>query len=68
MNKSKIIIEYLYRDAGNYKLYEESVIDNPEVLILSHSVDPENDSISVLKAYAEKHKAINGKWYFCGGN
>lgn len=32
MKKSKIIIEYLYRDAGNYKLFEESVIENPRNL------------------------------------
>jgi len=53
--------------SSQLKRVQESVIDNPEVLILSHSVDPENDSISVLKAYAEKHKAINGKWYFLTG-
>jgi len=34
MNKSKIIIEYLYRDAGNYKLFEEAVIENPKKLSL----------------------------------
>lgn len=31
----KIIIEYLYRDAGNYKLYEEAVIENPRNLTFS---------------------------------
>lgn len=53
--------------SSQLKRVQESILDNPEVLILSHSVDPENDSISVLKAYAEKHKAINGKWYFLTG-
>lgn len=32
MIRKRIIIEYLYRDAGNYKLYEESVITNPDNL------------------------------------
>ena len=30
----RIIIEYLYRDAANYKLYEEAEIDNPDNLSL----------------------------------
>jgi protein SCO1/2 len=49
------------------KRVQEAFIDNPAVLILSHTVDPENDSASVLKAYAEKYKAISGKWYFLTG-
>ncbi|WP_372648045.1 hypothetical protein [Draconibacterium sp.] len=32
--KHRIIIEYLYRDAANYKLYEEAEIDNPDNLSL----------------------------------
>lgn len=35
MGKAKIIIEYLYRDAANYKLYEESILDNPKNLDFS---------------------------------
>lgn len=34
MGKHKIIIEYLYRDAANYKLYEEAEINNPRNLKL----------------------------------
>lgn len=32
--KHRIIIEYLYRDAATYKLYEEAEIDNPNNLSL----------------------------------
>jgi hypothetical protein len=32
MKKSKIVIEYLYREAANYKLYKERIIDNPNNL------------------------------------
>ncbi|WP_347839257.1 hypothetical protein [uncultured Draconibacterium sp.] len=32
--KHRIIIEYLYRDAANYKLFEEAEIDNPNNLSL----------------------------------
>lgn len=42
--------------------------DDPEVMILSHTVDPEEDSPSTLNAYAEKHNAIKGKWYFLTGD
>lgn len=34
MKKHKIIIEYLYRDAGNYKLFTETEIANPKNLTL----------------------------------
>jgi len=32
--KHRIIIEYLYRDAGNYKLFKEAEIDIPNNLSL----------------------------------
>ncbi|WP_163322656.1 hypothetical protein [Draconibacterium mangrovi] len=32
--KHRIIIEYLYRDAANYKLYEEAEFSNPKNLSL----------------------------------
>lgn len=35
MKKHTIIIEYLYRDAGNYKLYQECEIENPNNLTLN---------------------------------
>lgn len=34
MRKHKIVIEYLYRDAANYKIYKESIIENPKNLSL----------------------------------
>ena len=42
--------------------------DDEEIKILSFTVDPKNDSIKALKAYAESHHAINGKWHFFTGN
>lgn len=41
--------------------------DDQEVMILSFTVDPQTDTPSRLKAYAEKHNAIKGKWYFLTG-
>lgn len=40
----------------------------PNVKIISHTVMPEEDRVPVLKAYADKHKAIKGKWNLVTGN
>lgn len=42
--------------------------DKPNFLILSHTSDPEYDSIPVLKAYAEKHGADAKNWHFLTGD
>lgn len=42
--------------------------DKPDFRILSHTVDPEHDSVSVLKAYAEKHGADARNWWFMTGS
>ncbi len=49
------------------KRVQEAFIDDPNILILSHTVDPETDTKEVLDAYAKKYKAIPGKWYFMTG-
>ena len=41
---------------------------NPDIIFLSHSVDPEHDQPAQLKAYAQKYDAIPGKWYFLTGS
>ncbi|MBO9153114.1 SCO family protein [Chitinophaga sp. GCM10012297] len=41
---------------------------NPNFMILSHTSDPDYDSIPVLKAYAEKHGADAKNWHFLTGN
>lgn len=47
---------------------QEYFKNDPEIKFLSHSVTPEMDSVSVLKAYALKNGAINGKWEITTGN
>lgn len=39
-----------------------------KIKFLSVSIDPENDSIPVLKAYAERFHASKFQWQFCTGN
>lgn len=47
-----------------YKAYYK----NPEILFLSHTVDPEHDSPSVLKRYAENRDIDTKKWQFVTGD
>lgn len=47
---------------------QQSVKDLDEVVLVSHTVDPENDSAQVLEQYAGVYGAIPGKWYFLTGN
>lgn len=42
--------------------------DEADVMLLSHTVNPENDSVSVLFDYAQKHHAIKDKWFFLTGD
>jgi protein SCO1/2 len=37
------------------------------VKFISHTVDPDSDSIPVLRAYADRHDASNLKWSFVRG-
>lgn len=41
--------------------------NQPEVQIMSISLDPEYDTPAILKAYAEEHNAIPDKWHFLTG-
>ena len=41
--------------------------DNPDFMIVSHTVDPEMDSVPVLMEYAKKHGVVSNKWLFLTG-
>ncbi|RUT70573.1 SCO family protein [Flavobacterium cupreum] len=47
---------------------QKAVLNNPKVLLLSHTVFPEVDSIPVLKAYAIKHGVVDSKWNLVTGD
>lgn len=53
--------------AAMKKVNETFTTDN-RVALVSHTIDPERDSIPRLKAYAEALGAGQGKWYFVTGN
>jgi len=42
--------------------------DKPEVVFLSHTVDPETDSVPQLLEYARQHNADPNKWHFLTGD
>lgn len=47
---------------------QEELQGQPDVLLLSHTVTPEIDSVSVLKAYAEKKGVNDTKWNLVTGD
>jgi len=47
---------------------QKAFINNPKVMLLSHTVFPEIDSVSVLKKYAIKNGVIDSKWNLVTGD
>ena len=45
----------------------EAIKDLPDVFILSHSIDPEYDTVGLLHDFAERLGAKSDKWYFLTG-
>ena len=52
----------------NMHKIQEAFKDDSDVLLLSHSVTPSIDSVSVLNAYAESKGIIPNKWHLVTGN
>ena len=49
-------------------LLQEAYLDDPEIMLISHSVTPELDSVEVLQRYAEEKGVISGKWQLLTGD
>lgn len=41
---------------------------NDDVLIISHTVNPEHDNVQVLSEYSKKYRAKQNKWFFVTGD
>ncbi|MBL0056798.1 MAG: SCO family protein [Chitinophagaceae bacterium] len=52
---------------ANMAILQESFKNDEEVILLSHSVTPDSDSIPILKKYAEAKGVISGKWHLLTG-
>lgn len=46
----------------------ETFKNDPEVLIISHTIDPEYDTVALLHDYADRLGAESDKWHFLTGN
>lgn len=52
----------------NMEWLQKQIKDNPKVMLLSHSVTPDIDSVAVLKKYAQEKGVIDSKWNLVTGN
>jgi len=52
---------------SNMGMIQEKFKNDNDVLLLSHSVTPDMDSVPVLKRYAETKGVISGKWHLLTG-
>ena len=46
----------------------EKFKDNPDVMFLSHTIDPKHDTVAVLRDYAERLQVSSEKWHFVTGD
>ena len=47
---------------------QDKIKQMPDVMLLSHSVTPDIDSVPVLRKYADEKGAIDGKWNLVTGS
>ncbi|MDB4174238.1 SCO family protein [Bacteroidia bacterium] len=52
---------------GHMKIASQKLENSTDVLFLSHTVDPYNDSVSILRAYADKFEVNDKQWKFLTG-
>jgi protein SCO1/2 len=56
------------RTTRQMALVQSRLKDEPDFRMASFTVDPENDGASAMAAYARRHDAIPGRWYFFTGS
>lgn len=49
------------------RIYNE-IKDDPEVMILSHTIDPRHDTVALLRDFAERLGVSSSKWHFVTGD
>lgn len=50
------------------KRIQDKFKDNPDVMLLSHTVNPEKDTVEALAAYAKEHGVDPAKWHLVTGS
>ena len=53
---------------GNMSKIQEEFKNDNEILLLSHSVMPNTDSVPALKNYAKNNGVIDNKWHLVTGD
>ncbi|WP_299100715.1 SCO family protein [uncultured Winogradskyella sp.] len=53
---------------NNMGKIQEEFKNDSDILLLSHSVMPSTDTVSILKSYAENNNVIDDKWHLVTGN
>lgn len=53
---------------SNLSILQEEFKNDDALLLLSHSVTPKSDSVSVLKSYADKKHINSSKWHLVTGD
>ena len=75
--KGKIyVVDFFFTRCGttcpklttNLSRVQSLFANDPNILIVSHSVDPKHDSSAVLQKFAQKYDAKAGKWFFLTGD
>ena len=46
----------------NLTFVQKAILNNPKVMLLSHSVMPDIDDVAILKKYAIKNGVVDAKW------
>lgn len=52
----------------NLTVVQKAILNNPKVMLLSHSVMPDIDDVAILKKYAIKNGVIDSKWNLVTGD
>jgi protein SCO1 len=53
---------------GQMKRVQAAYLNNDDLLILSHTVWPEVDTVEQLRRYAKEKAVVKGKWHLLTGN
>jgi protein SCO1 len=56
------------RMSNQFEVLQKEFMNDNDVILLSYTVDPENDSLPALKAYAELHGVKAEKWHLLRGD
>jgi len=52
----------------NMERVQKAFADNPDVRLVSFTVDPQNDTPEILREYRKNFNAVEGKWVFVTGD